>query len=168
MPKLAVLGAGAWGTALALQAARAGRSVTLWARDPGRAAAMAAARENARYLPGIALPEAIAVTADLAAALQGAEVAILAVPVQHLRAFLAGLPDAPAPLVTVAKGVELGTLSLPLEIIAALRPGIPTAVLSGPNFAREVAAGLPAAAVIASHEAGLRERTGDLLATPAF
>jgi glycerol-3-phosphate dehydrogenase (NAD(P)+) len=168
MPKLAVLGAGAWGTALALQAARAGQAVTLWARGPARVAAMAAARENARYLPGIALPDGVAVTANLAEALGGAELAILAVPVQHIRAFLAGVPASAPPLVTVAKGVELGTLLLPLEIIEALRPGLPTAVLSGPNFAREVAAGLPAAAVIASRDQALRERVGDLLATPAF
>ncbi|MDO9710269.1 NAD(P)H-dependent glycerol-3-phosphate dehydrogenase [Paracraurococcus lichenis] len=168
MARLAVLGAGAWGTALALQAARAGRQVALWARDPARAAAIAVARENTRYLPGIALPEALSVTADLAAALQGAEAAILAVPAQHLRGVLAGLPAAAPPLVLAAKGVEQGTLLLPLEILEALRHGAPAAVLSGPNFAHEVAAGLPAAAVIAGRDAALRERIGDLLATPAF
>src|SRR3954447_3801445 len=168
MAKLAVLGAGAWGTALALQAARAGQAVGLWVRDPTRAAAVAAARENALHLPGIALPAAVAPTGDLAAALQGAEIGILAVPVQHLRGFLGSLPAATPPLVNLAKGGELGPPPLPLEIIAALRPGLSTAVLSGPNFAREVAAGLPAPPVIASHDAALRQRAGDLLATPAF
>lgn len=167
MAPLAVLGAGAWGTALAVQAVRAGQAVTLWARDPARAAAVAVAQENARYLPGVALPAELAITADLAAALLGAEVAVLAVPAQHLRGFLAGLRDAP-PLAVAAKGVERNTLRLPLEIVEALLPGLPAAVLSGPNFAHEVAAGLPAAAVVASRDAALRERIGDLLATPSF
>lgn len=168
MARLTVLGAGAWGTALALQAARAGQTVTLWARDPARAAAIATARENARYLPGVTLPAELAVTADAAAALRGAEAAILAIPAQHLRAFLAALPVAPPPLVVAAKGVEQGTLLLPLEVIEAVRPGAPAAVLSGPNFAREVAAGLPAAAVLAGRDATLREHLAGLLATPGF
>lgn len=168
MARLAVLGAGAWGTALALQAARAGRRVTLWARDPARAAAIAAARENARYLPGVALPAGLVVTAELGAALRGAEAAILAVPAQHLRGFLAGLPAAAPPLVLAAKGVEQASLLLPLEVVEAVRPGQAATVLSGPNFAHEVAAGLPAAAVVASRDPALRERLGDLLATPAF
>ncbi|WP_431271583.1 NAD(P)H-dependent glycerol-3-phosphate dehydrogenase [Dankookia sp. P2] len=168
MARLAVLGAGAWGTALALQASRAGQAVTLWARDPARIAAIAAARENVRYLPGVALPAGLAVTADLTTALHRAAAAILAVPAQHLRPFLAGLPAQAPPLVLAAKGVERSTLLLPLELAEMLWRGLPAAVLSGPNFAHEVAAGLPAAAVIASHDTGLRERIGDLLATPAF
>ena len=116
----------------------------------------------------MALPAGLAVTADLAVALHGAEAAILAVPAQHLRAFLAGLPGEAPPLVVAAKGVEQRSLLLPLEIVEALRPGRPAAVLSGPNFAHEVAAGLPAAAVVASATPALRERIGDLLATPAF
>ncbi|MEN0074348.1 MAG: NAD(P)H-dependent glycerol-3-phosphate dehydrogenase [Paracraurococcus sp.] len=168
MPKLAVLGAGAWGTALAIQAAAAGHATVLWARDPGRAAAIAAARENARYLPGIALPPGVAVTAEAVAALDGAAAAILAVPAQHLGDVLAGLPPALPPLLLAAKGVEQGSLRLPLEVVAAARPGQAAAVLSGPNFAHEVAAGLPAAAVIASAGAALRDRLGDLLATPGF
>ncbi|TDH61554.1 NAD(P)-dependent glycerol-3-phosphate dehydrogenase [Dankookia rubra] len=168
MARLAVLGAGAWGTALALQAGRAGQAVTLWARDPARVAAITAARENARYLSGVALPAGLGVTADLAQALRGAETAILAVPAQHLRAFLDGLPGKAPPLVLAAKGVERSSLLLPLELVEALRPGLPAAVLSGPNFAHEVAAGLPAAAVVASQDAALRERAGDLLATPGF
>ena len=167
MARVTVLGAGAWGTALALQAARAGQDVVLWARDPARAAAIDAARENARYLPGVALPAGLAVTADLAAALVGAEVAILALPAQHLRRLLAGLPAAP-PLVVAAKGVERDTLCLPLEVVGAVLPDVAAAVLSGPNFAHEVAAGLPAAAVIASVDPALRGRLGAWLATPSF
>ncbi|WP_192912495.1 NAD(P)H-dependent glycerol-3-phosphate dehydrogenase [Paracraurococcus ruber] len=172
MARLAILGAGAWGTALALQAARAGRQVALWARDADRAAAIAAAGENARYLPGAALPPGLLVTADLGAALAGAEAAILAVPAQHLRAMLPRLlphlADPAPPLVLAAKGVERGTLLLPLEVVAAVLPGAAAAVLSGPNFAHEVAAGLPAAAVLAAADPALRERLAALLATPEF
>jgi glycerol-3-phosphate dehydrogenase (NAD(P)+) len=167
-----VLGAGAWGTALAIQAARAAGAaerVSLWARDPARAAAMRAARENARHLPGAALPPAVEATADARAALSGAALAVLAVPAQHLRAVLAGaLPPELPPLVVVAKGVEAGSLKLPLEVAAEVRPGLAAAVLSGPNFAHEVAAGLPAAAVVAGLDAGLRAGAATLLGSPGF
>ena len=168
--KLCVLGAGAWGTALAIQAARAGNAVALWARDPARAAAIAEARENARHLPGARISAAVTVTGDLEAATQGALLAIVAVPAQHMRAVLERLPPGAAalPLVIGAKGVEQGTLKLPLEVAAEARPEAPGAVLSGPNFAHEVAAGLPAAAVVASRDAALRERVGDLLGSPGF
>src|SRR4051812_7473854 len=139
MNSVAVIGAGAWGTALAIQALRAGRQVTLWARDPARAASIAASRENPR-LPGHALPPAIMVTAEMPAA----DLVLLAVPLQHLRAVAARLPPG-GPLVVCAKGVEANTLQLPLEILAEAAPGRAAAVLTGPNFAREIAAGLPAA-----------------------
>ncbi len=168
MSKVAVLGAGAWGTALALQALRAGAVTTLWARDPARAAAMRAAGENARYLPGQALPAALGITADLAAALDGAALALLVVPAQHLRPVLAALPAKAPPLLVCAKGVERASLLLPLEVCAEARPGLALGVLSGPNFAHEVAAGLPAAAVVASAAAGPRDLADRLLATPAF
>jgi len=128
-----VLGAGAWGTALAIQAARAGGAaarVSLWARDAARAAAAEAARENARHLPGAALPPSVGVTADMAAALAGAELAVLAVPAQHLRPALAALPAGAPPLLVVAKGVEAGSLRLPLEVVAEARPGLAAAVLT--------------------------------------
>ncbi|MBL6456638.1 NAD(P)-dependent glycerol-3-phosphate dehydrogenase [Belnapia sp. T6] len=167
MPRIAVIGAGAWGTALAVQAARAGHDVALWARYPARAAAMQAARENALHLPGTSLPPAIAVTAD-PARLGGAAFALLAVPTQHLRALLGRLPEALPPLILAAKGVEQGSLLLPLELVEALRPAHPSAILSGPNFAHEVAAGLPTAAVLASRDPDLREMVADHLATPGF
>jgi glycerol-3-phosphate dehydrogenase (NAD(P)+) len=166
--RIAVLGAGAWGTALALQAARAGNEVSLWARDPARAAAIGEARENARYLPGVTLPPDVQVTADGAAALSDAELVLVAVPAQHLRATLGLLPPLQCPLVACAKGVERGTLCLPLEILAELCPGASLAVLSGPNFAHEVARGLPAAAVLASSDAALRNDAAGLLGTPGF
>lgn len=165
--KVAVIGAGAWGTALALQALRAGGEACLWARDAGRAEAMAAARRNALHLPGTPLPPELHVTADAGAALSGAGFAVLAVPTQYLAAVLEGLPALP-PAILVAKGVEAGTLRFPLEILAEARPDTPAALLSGPNFAHEVAEGLPAAAVLASTDAGLREAAMARLASPGF
>jgi glycerol-3-phosphate dehydrogenase (NAD(P)+) len=158
MSDLAVVGAGAWGTALAIQAARAGRSVVLWARDPVRLAA----RENPR-LPGFRLPDAVRVTGDLPAA----ALVLLAVPLQHMRAVAARLPPG-GPLVVCAKGVESGSLRLPLEVLATVQPGRPAAVLSGPNFAHEIAAGLPAATVVAAAAASVREAVAAALGTPAF
>jgi glycerol-3-phosphate dehydrogenase (NAD(P)+) len=166
--RIAVLGAGAWGTALAIQAARAGGRPVLWARDPARAAAIAAARENARYLPGAALPDGLEVTADAGRALDGAALALLVVPAQALRGVLASLPAAAPPMLLCCKGVEAGSLLLPLEVLAALRPRQAGGVLSGPNFAHEVARGLPAAAVVAATDAGLREAAVALLGSPAF
>lgn len=165
---IAVFGAGAWGTALAIQAARAGRSVALWARDPAFAATLSTTRENARYLPGVAIPDAVRVTADASAALDGAKLALMVVPAQALARVLAAMPDRPAPLLLCCKGVEATTLRLPLEIVADLRPGRSAGVLSGPNFAHEVARGLPAAAVVAALDPALREAGLTLLSSPAF
>lgn len=151
MSSVAVIGAGAWGLALALQAHRAGRQVTLWARTPDRVGAR---------LPGVALPAEIAVTG----ALPTADLVLLAVPMQHLRAVAARLPPG-GPLVCCAKGIETGTLALPLEVLAAVQPGRPAAVLTGPNFAAEVARGLPAAAVVAAEAEPLRGAVIAALAT---
>lgn len=173
MSEVTVIGAGAWGTALALQAARAGNRVTLWARDPARAATLAATRENPR-LPGVRLPDAITPTASLPASPSGgigenpADAILLAVPMQHLRGVLVRLPRTATPLVVCAKGVETGTHRLPLELLAELHPAAHAVVLTGPNFAHEIAAGLPAAAVVAGTDPALRARIIDLLATPCF
>jgi len=164
---IAVLGAGAWGTTLAVQAALAGSDVQLWARDPARAASIAATRENPR-LPGIRLPDAVRVTSVVSDALQGAVAVLLAVPVQHLREVATLLPPGTGPLVVCAKGVEAGTLKLPLEILDALHPASAAAVLTGPNFAAEIAAGLPAAAVLAANDGTLRSALIAMLATPRF
>ena len=153
MNKVAVIGAGAWGTALAIQAARAGCAVTLWARDPAKAASIASTRENPR-LPGIRLPDSIAVTAELPGM---ADAILLVVPVQHMRGVVAQLPPSGPPLLVCAK-----------EILAELLPGHPAAVLSGPNFASEIGRGLPAASVIAAADPALRARLTQLLATPEF
>ncbi|MBN8892428.1 MAG: glycerol-3-phosphate dehydrogenase [Rhodospirillales bacterium 70-18] len=162
MTDVAVIGAGAWGTALAIQAARAGRAVTLWARDPARAAALAATRANPR-LPGHALPAAVTITAELPTA----PLLLLVVPMQHLRAVAARLPPG-GPLVACCKGLEAGSLRLPLEVLAEACPGRPAAVLTGPNFAHEIAAGLPAAAVVAARDPALRGAVVAALATPGF
>lgn len=164
MSSIAVIGAGAWGTALAIQAARAGAQVTLWARDPARAAAIAAHRENPR-LPGHTLPDTITLTPTLPT---DADARLLAVPMQHLRFVLTQLPPAPTPLVVCVKGVETGTLCLPLELVAQLHSAAPGVILTGPNFAHEIAAGLPAAAVVAGADAPLRTRIATLLGTPSF
>jgi len=158
-----VIGAGGWGTALAIQAAQAGAAVTLWARDPARAATIAATRENPR-LPGAHLADEIRVTAELPYA---ADAFLIVTPLQHMRAIAARLP-ANAPMVCCAKGIEAGTLRLPLEILAELHPQTPTAVLTGPNFAREVAASQPAATVVASADPALRAQIADLLGTDMF
>jgi glycerol-3-phosphate dehydrogenase (NAD(P)+) len=162
MNSVAVVGAGAWGTALAIQAFRAGRQVTLWARDPARAAAIASSRHNPR-LPGHALPAPIAVTH----ALPSADLLLLAVPLQHLREVAGRLPPG-GPVAVCAKGVETGTLLLPLEILAEALPGRPAAVLTGPNFAAEIAAAFPAASVVAATDAASRSAVIAALATPLF
>jgi glycerol-3-phosphate dehydrogenase (NAD(P)+) len=164
MSSVVVVGAGAWGTALAIQAARAGSDVTLWARDPARAQAIASSRENPR-LSGHRLPDAVRAVTALPDA---ADAVLLVVPMQHLRAVLTSLPTPAAPHVVCIKGMEAGTLRLPLEVVAELRPGGPAAVLTGPNFAHEIAAGLPAASVIAAGDAALRDVIIALLATAAF
>ncbi len=164
MSEVAVIGAGAWGTALAIQADRAGNAVTLWARDPARARDIALVRENPR-LPGARLRDAIRVTSDMPGAV---DAILLTVPMQHLRAVAGFVPPGCAPLVACAKGVERGTLHLPLEVLGALHPGRPAAVLTGPNFAHEIAAGKPAATVVAATDPALRARLAGLLGTPAF
>jgi len=164
MSSIAVIGAGAWGTALAIQAARAGNHVRLWARDPDRAAALARGRENPR-LPGIMLADAITVTHELPV---GDDATLLAVPTQHLRAVIARLPPGADRLAICAKGVESGSLRLPLEILTDLRPGASVGVLTGPNFAHEIAAGLPAAAVIAATDKNFRDDLARLLGTATF
>lgn len=164
MNDIAVIGAGAWGTALAIQASRTGRAVTLWARDPATASAIGQTRLNPR-LPGVRLPGGVRVVSHLPAT---AAAILLAVPMQHLRAVAARLPPPDAPLVVCAKGLEAGTLRLPLEVLAELWPGCPAAVLTGPNFAHEVAEGQPAAAVLAGGDGAIRDRIVALLATPSF
>jgi glycerol-3-phosphate dehydrogenase (NAD(P)+) len=147
-----VIGAGAWGTALAIVAQRAGTGAILWARDPEVAAAINERHQNPYYLPGVALDPAIAATADLESAVATADAALLAVPAQFLRGVLGALRGRVRPGLPVlhcAKGIEIGTLATMSQIGAELLPGSPYAVLSGPSFAAEVASGLPTAVTIA-------------------
>jgi glycerol-3-phosphate dehydrogenase (NAD(P)+) len=155
-----VVGAGAWGTAFSLHLARLGRPVSLSPRRPEQAAALSASRENPDYLPGVALPQSVRVTADLASALAGADVALIAAPVQSLGATAARIraalgPSAGMPLViSLAKGLELGTHRRPSEVLSAELPGAAVGSLAGPSNAAEVARGLPAAMVLATSRAG--------------
>ncbi len=152
--KAAVLGAGSWGTALAIHLGLRG-PVTLWARDEDDPGRIAEQRENRRYLPGVALTSGVSVTASVPDALDGAGVIVLAVPTQFVRGFLerqraAGSWD--APLAIAAKGIEVGTLALPSAIAGeVLGPGAlrRAVAFSGPSFAREVVAGEPTAVVAA-------------------
>ncbi len=158
--RLAVIGAGAWGTALAITARRAGVSAMLWARDPAHAAAIKEHRENRRHLPGVALDPAIAATADPGIVFALADAALLAVPAQSMRGVLAEMRPYMAralPLLHCAKGIETGSLATMSRVGAQILPESPFAVLSGPSFAAEVARGLPTAVTIASADEGLAE-----------
>ena len=153
--KIAVLGAGAWGTALAIVFARA-HDVTLWARDADLYAAMQVTRENRRYLPGCAFPETLAVSTDFVATVTNADLALIATPLSGLRPTLHQLRAvAPAlPFIWLCKGLEAGSGLLPHQVAAEEMTGITACgVLSGPSFAEEVARGLPAAVTLASADA---------------
>ena len=152
--KIAILGAGAWGTALAVALAARHR-VALWMREPATAAELSRTRRNARYLPDAVLPEAIAPTADFAAALADAGLVLVATPVAGLRDSLQRLKDAGStvPVVWACKGFEAGTALLPHQLVAEeLGAGRICAALSGPSFAEEVAAGKPTALTLASSD----------------
>ncbi len=155
--KIAVLGAGAWGTAMAQQAAPR-HEVLLWARDAAQAQALQAQRENARYLPGCALHPALTITADLQAALaHGREgLVVIGTPMSGLRAMLQGIP-AEAPVLWLCKGLEAGSGLLGHELAPQVRPQGGYGVLSGPSFAAEVARSQPTALVAASHHPAVLE-----------
>ena len=160
MSRIAVIGAGAWGTALAITGARSGCTVGLWAREPEVVEAIRRDRCNALFLPDHPVDEAVIATGDLAEAVAGAELALLVTPAQHLgvtAAQLAALPDCP-PVVICAKGIDRASGRLLTEVVAEALPGHPQAVLSGPTFAGEVAQGLPAAVTVGARSDGWRRR----------
>ena len=160
MTRVAVLGAGAWGTAIAC--VLAGRlDVALWARDPAQAGALGATRYNERYLPGIAVPAAVQVSAQLLDCLEGARLVLAATPVAGLREIL---KEVRQPLVWLCKGFEEGSGLLPHQIAAqTMGPGARYGALSGPSFAAEVARNLPCALTLASHDTAFAREAAGLL-----
>lgn len=143
-----VIGAGAWGTALALAAAQAGRAVTLWAREAEVVEQIRTTRENRLFLPGVKLPDTITVTGEIGKA-AACDALLVVVPAQHLRASVAGFAKE-KPLVLCAKGIEKNSGKLLTEVLKEAAPGCEPAILSGPSFARDVSLGLPTAVTIAA------------------
>ena len=170
MKRIGVIGGGAWGTALAAVAARAGRTVTLWARETDVIESINDRHENRRFLPGVPLEHAIRATADLNEAAD-ADLLLLVTPAQHLAettALVAEATDCAIPAVICPKGIERGTGALMSEAVRRVAPDMPIAVLSGPTFAREVADGLPAAVSLACEDARMGEAVVKALGVPAF
>jgi glycerol-3-phosphate dehydrogenase (NAD(P)+) len=167
MAVVGVIGAGAWGTALAVVAARGGSEVLLWGRDRHQIACLAARRENARYLPGITIPEAVRPTAEPGDLLEAGTL-LLAIPAQQVRAVCRELPAGGAPLVVCAKGLERATGLRLSQVVAAERPGTSVAALSGPSFALEVGRSLPTAVTIAAEDKALATAVAGQLAGPCF
>ena len=170
--KIAVLGAGSWGTALAALMARHGHAVTLWGRDAAVAAAIDQQHENTRYLPGIALPDTLRATTDLTAAMQGADLVLVVVPshafTETLR-LLAPLRPAAAGVAWATKGFEPGSGRFLHEVAEdILGPSVPLAVVTGPSFAKEVTLGLPTAVTVHGDDAEFTQQVADVLHGPAF
>jgi glycerol-3-phosphate dehydrogenase (NAD(P)+) len=171
MKRIAILGSGGMGTALALLFGRAGCPVRLWAREPSQADEIAGSRENRRHLSGARLPETIEVTADAAGATDGARLAVVAIPSAYLRATLgslAGRFPGGLPVVSVVKGIENQTFARPSQIITEVLGPRPVAVLSGPSHAEELARGLPASVVVAGPDEALNVSVRDALNHRAF
>jgi glycerol-3-phosphate dehydrogenase (NAD(P)+) len=169
--RTAILGGGAWGTALASHASRAGLPVRLWAREPEVAAAVNERRENSVYLPGVELPAGLRATSRLDEALADAETVLVVIPSEFCRGIYreAGrLAPAGAVFVSATKGLEIDTLQRMTEVAAAEAPGRPLAALSGPSFALEVAKALPTAVVVAAADHAVAERVQRPLSTRSF
>lgn len=157
MDRIGIIGGGAWGTALAATARRAGREVILWAREGDVVTSITEQNENTLFLPGVALDPAIRATGDLELAC-AADAILLVCPAQHLRATsaqIAGVADSATPIAVCSKGIEQGTLKLMSEILAETLPQAPVAILSGPTFAREVADDRPTAITLACEDASI-------------
>ncbi|WP_374575289.1 NAD(P)H-dependent glycerol-3-phosphate dehydrogenase [Phenylobacterium sp.] len=170
MRKMGVIGAGAWGTALAQVCARAGGEVTIWAREAEVVQAINGRHENALFLPGFTLEPRVRATGELKD-LAGADAVLLVAPAQHLRATLAGFAPYARPGLPVAlcsKGVEQGTLKLMTQVLAEALPQAVPAVLSGPSFAAEVARGLPTAVTLACPDPEVGAQLVEAVALPTF
>jgi glycerol-3-phosphate dehydrogenase (NAD(P)+) len=168
--RAAVIGGGAWGTALAQVCARAGREVVLWAREPEVVEGVNTAHENATFLKGVALDPTIRAT-NAFADLTDADLVLAVPPAQHMRSTLSAFaPHARngLPILLCSKGIEQGSLKLMTEVLAETIPQAQAAVLSGPSFAGEVARGLPTAVTLACRDTGCAEDLAEAIATPAF
>ena len=165
---IAIVGGGAWGTALAVNLGRRGIPVRLWMHEVDLVRRMIERRDNPVFLPGVEIPDAVVPTHELAAAVGGASLVVFAVPTPYARALFGRLAPSIGPripVVVATKGIEEDTLLLPLEVAAAcLTPETPIAAMSGPSFAEEVARGVPTAVVVASTSAGLASEIQDRLA----
>jgi glycerol-3-phosphate dehydrogenase (NAD(P)+) len=165
--RLAVIGGGAWGTALAQVAATGGRETLLWALEPEVVEAVNGRHENPVFLPGCKLDPAIRATADIGE-LDRCDAWLVVTPAQHMRAVLDQAPACDKPLILCSKGIEERSGRLLDDVARAACPGAPVAVLSGPSFAREVAAGLPTAVTLAADDGALAEQLRARLARPHF
>ena len=168
---MAVIGAGSWGTALAIQLARAGRPVQLWGRDSAQVDSMRTARRNARYLPDAVFPKNLQVTSSLGEALNGARDALIAVPSHAFRSVLQNLAPRLQPTTRIAwatKGFEISSGWLPHQVVGEMLPARAGAVLSGPTFAKEVGAGLPTALTVASKDVHFAKQLALSLSGPNF
>lgn len=171
MSSVGVIGGGAFGTAMACVVSRSGHDVCVWAREPEVVDALNAEGTNPHFLPGITLPRGVRASGDLAAATQGRDFILLAVPAQHLRGVAArmrGLLRPGTPVATCSKGIERGSCALMPEVIAETLPQATVAVLSGPSFAREIALDLPCGVVLACRDAGVRDALSRAIANPRF
>lgn len=169
--RLGVLGAGSWGTALATALAPRFETVHLWARDAQRAVKIETSRQNERYLPGFRLPDNVRVTAELQTIADSVNFTLIVIPSQHLRLVVkqaAVFCPAGAKLISAVKGIEETTLLFGTQVISQELPHRPIAALSGPTFAKEIAAGEPAAVVIASEDPSLGNDVQRAFATPAL
>ena len=170
--KIVVVGDGGWGTALAMLLRAAGHDVSIWSYDAHYAALMEESRHNPRYLPGFDLPEGVRVCSRFTDLIDGADLLISAVPTTFLRGVWAqhaqSVPE-DLPIVSVSKGLEQGTLMRPTQVLAEVAgPKHTIAVLSGPNIAREIAEGKPAATVVSSDSLDLSRRIQATLSGDAF
>jgi len=165
--KIAVVGGGAWGTALAQIAAKGGRETLLWAREKEVVEAVNERHENSLFLSGITLDPTIRATADLGD-ITGCDAWLVVTPAQHTRAVLKSAPACDKPMVLCAKGIEVRTGRLLHQVASEVCPDAGIAVLSGPTFANEVANGLPTAVTLAARDRSLAEQLRDRLAQPAF
>jgi glycerol-3-phosphate dehydrogenase (NAD(P)+) len=171
MSVAAVLGAGSWGTTLALHLAGGGHEARLWSNDPLHLAALEAERENRKFLPGIALPDGVKVRSELEAALDGADFALYVVPSHALRDVASRVRAAGGERtlpICATKGLELGTLRRMSEVLAEALGGEPPVVLTGPSHAEEVSRGIPTSVVAAARDAARAQAVQVLCSTPRF